>query len=82
MQINSNPASSASQRQRILEFLEAGGELTSLTMLSKFGAIDGRKRISELRAAGHPIKDRRGYNAGTRKHFNIYYMDNELADLV
>lgn len=73
--INPNPMSSVSQRLRILADLQNGRELTSLTMLTKFGAIDGRKRISELRAQGFPIKDKKGYNVITKKHFNIYYME-------
>ena len=73
--INPNPTTSASQRLRILTDLQQGKELTSLTMLTNYGAIDGRKRISELRAQGYPIKDKKGYNASTRKHFNIYYLD-------
>lgn len=74
--INTNQESSASQRVRILTHLQAGKELTSLSMLTKFGAIDGRKRISELRALGYPIKDKKGYNESTKKHFNIYYLEN------
>jgi len=74
--INPNSTSSTSQRLRILADLQDGKELTSLTMLVDYGAIDGRKRISELRALGYPIKDRKGYNESTKKHFNIYYLEN------
>lgn len=74
--INLNSTSSTSQRLRILADLQDGKELTSLTMLVNYGAIDGRKRISELRAQGYPIKDRKGYNESTKKHFNIYYLEN------
>lgn len=80
--INPNPTSSVSQRLLILRALEAGKELTSLSMLTNFGAYDGRKRISELRALGHPIKDKRGYNEHTRKYFNIYYMEHGPAEPV
>jgi hypothetical protein len=72
--INPNPTTSVSQRLQILRALEAGKELTSITMLTHFGAYDGRKRISELRALGYPIKDKRGYNERTKKYYNIYYM--------
>ena len=77
--INLNESSSVSQRLQILRALEAGKELTSLTMLTSFGAYDGRKRISELRALGYPIKDKRGYNEHTKKYFNIYYIDKPGA---
>ena len=81
--INPNTTSSASQRVRILAALQTGRELTSLGMLLEFDAIDGRKRISELRAQGFPIKDKKGYNEHTRKHFNIYYIErNGEADSV
>lgn len=74
--INTNQESSASQRVRILAYLQSGRELTSLSILAKFGAIDGRKRISELRSLGYPIKDKKGYNESTKKHFKIYYLEN------
>lgn len=79
--INLNNTSSVSQRAHILLELQEGKELTSLTMLTKFGAIDGRKRISELRRMGYPIKDRKGYNEGTKKHFNIYYLESSEGGL-
>ena len=75
MLLNENIQSSVAQRWKILEYLQAGGELTSLTMLHKFGCIDGRKRISELRRLGYPVKDRPGFNDGTRKHYKIYYIE-------
>ena len=80
MQLNDVPTSERlSQRKRILAHLQAGGELTSVTMLEKFGAYDGRKRISELRKLGYPIKNRKGHSASSRATFNIYYIDpNEL----
>ena len=77
--VNQNPTTSISQRRSILADLQAGRELTSLSMLTKFGAIDGRKRISELRAQGFPIKSRQGYNDSTKKRFNIYYLENNGA---
>lgn len=73
---NPNLTSSSSQRMRILADLKNGAELTSLTMLQRYGAIDGRKRISELRALGYPIKDRREYNISTKKHYNIYFLES------
>lgn len=80
MQLNDIPTSERiSQRKRILAHLQAGEELTSVSMLEKFGAYDGRKRISELRKQGYPIKDRPGHSSTSSARFNIYYMDsNEL----
>ena len=75
--INLNSTSSSSQRMKILADLKNGAELTSLTMLQRYGAIDGRKRISELRRLGYPIKDRREYNTSTKKHYNIYFLEPE-----
>jgi len=64
-----------SQAKRILAHLQAGGTVTSLSMIHDFDTVDGRKRISELRRMGYPIKDRPGYNENTRKRYNIYYLD-------
>jgi hypothetical protein len=75
--INQNSLSAASQKKIILDKLMRGEELTSAGMLTDkdIRAVDGRKRISELRAMGYPIKDRVGYNPETKKRFNIYYME-------
>lgn len=71
------PGRKLSQRARILNYLLQGGELTSCSMLERFGAYDGRKRISELRRLGYPILDRRGHSANAS--FNIYYMERNGA---
>lgn len=72
---NPNKESSLSQQKRILACLQRGEELTSASMYGMFGAVDGRKRISELRAKGVPVKTRPGYNPSTKKHYSIYYLE-------
>lgn len=74
---NENSQSSTAQRWKILSYLQDGGEVTSLSMLNLFGCYDGRKRISELRKLGYPIKDKPGFSPGSRKHFKIYYMEQK-----
>ena len=44
------------QKDRVLAYLEAGHVLTRLNAWDKLGVIETPARISELRAAGHPIK--------------------------
>lgn len=46
------------QSDLILSALLAGEALTPLECLRRFGSMDARKRISELRRAGHPIESR------------------------
>lgn len=45
-----------SQRERILDHLEAGNTLTRLESWSVLGVLEAPARISELRALGHNIK--------------------------
>lgn len=47
-----------SQKQRILEALQAGERLTPLRALERFQCMTLAQRVSELRRAGHPINDR------------------------
>jgi len=47
------------QKQRILEYLQAGGELTRLDSWDKLGVIEAPARISELRQDGHLIRTAR-----------------------
>lgn len=43
------------QKQRILEFLNAGHTLTRLNAWHELGVLEAPARISELRQEGHPI---------------------------
>ena len=44
------------QKDRVLAYLEAGHVLTRLNAWDELGVIETPARISELKAAGHPIK--------------------------
>ena len=46
--VNPNPERSMNQKQRILEYLQAGGSLTALEALQRFGASRLASRISDL----------------------------------
>lgn len=43
------------QRDKILKHLQLYGTITSLEAVYRYGILDGRKRISELRRMGHNI---------------------------
>lgn len=43
------------QRERILDYLSEGKELTRLNCWDQLGILEAPARISELRSQGHPI---------------------------
>jgi len=45
------------QRKTILDHIKEKGSITSLTAVYEHNILDCRKRISELRRAGHNIQD-------------------------
>lgn len=45
------------QRDKILKHLQLYGTITSLEAVYRYGMLDGRKRISELRRMGYNITD-------------------------
>lgn len=55
MNVNENKTSSDSQCAKILAWLKAGGTITSLEALYKFGCLRLASRISDLRERGHSI---------------------------
>lgn len=55
MNINENHKSSASQTDRILEYLLAGNSITSLEALNLFGCIRLASRISDIKARGYLV---------------------------
>ena len=55
MNINENRKSSASQTDRILEYLLAGNSITSLEALNLFGCIRLASRISDIKARGYLV---------------------------
>ena len=64
--------SAHSQNQAILAHFRAGGSLTSLEALEKFGCLRLASRVSDLREMGHDIKsvwEKRG-----DKKFKRYYL--------
>ena len=63
------------QSDRILRHLEAGGSLTALGALERFGCLRLAARIADLRAAGHTIKTTQVNDHG--KHYALYYMPIE-----
>ena len=46
-----------SQREKILKHLQLYGTITTLEAAYKYGTLDSRKRISELRRMGDNITD-------------------------
>lgn len=46
------------QAERVLEHLQTGGTITSLSALERFGIIQLPRRIYDLKKAGWPIRSR------------------------
>lgn len=64
--------------QRILSFIQMRGSITGVEAVNFCSAADYRKRISEMRAAGIPIKDRweTGSNQfGETVRYKRYYLE-------
>ena len=69
-----------SQKQAILEALQAGERLTPLIALQRFQTMTLSQRVTELRAEGHPIQSRMVPNCeGGRKRVAEYYIDREVV---
>lgn len=77
MMLIANNMDKVSQSKAILRALQNGEILSSLSMLERFGAIDGRKRISELRAAGNIINDEYRLTPEGKRH-KIYFMTDPI----
>lgn len=54
--INENPASSASQKSRILAHMLDGKSITPLEALDLFGSFRLGARIADIRAEGYDVK--------------------------
>lgn len=65
----------ASQRKIILERLKAGESLTALQLTLDHHICSPRKRISELRKSGYPIKD--ALMQSQRSRFKVYFLASE-----
>lgn len=59
----------------ILEALQRGEQLSTNDSCIRYGIRALGQRITELRKAGYPIKDRYGKVNGKRAPFKIYFMD-------
>lgn len=56
MNINPNPQSSASQKARILAYMQAGNRITPIEALEKYGCFRLGARIADLKEEGYDIK--------------------------
>ena len=56
--INPNPASSASQKARILAYMQAGNRITPLVALDRFKCFRLGARIADLKEDGIDIQSR------------------------
>ena len=66
------------QKQRVLEHLKSGGEITSFEAMVGMGISDLPKRISELRRDGHNIVSRTGHsiNEYGKVSYYIYRLED------
>ena len=77
---NVNNQDATSQKKEMLKYFYSGGVLTKENAKALFGAEDYRKRVSELRDAGHPIEDRwvSGISRyGHRSRYKEYFIAQE-----
>lgn len=71
------------QKQRVLEHLKAGNEITSYEAMVRLGISDLPKRIGELRRDGHNIKSRTGHSVNEygKTSYNIYKLEENDEQL-
>lgn len=74
--INDNPESSATQCQRIAEWLEQGNSLTQMEALNRFQCFRLASRINDLRNRGMQIVTEKILTA-TGKRVASYKLANE-----
>lgn len=67
------------QKQRVLEHLKLGYEITSYQAMVFMGISDLPKRVSELRKEGHNIVSRTGHsiNEYGKVSYNIYRLEEK-----
>lgn len=68
------PGKAPNLHSRVLFALVDGDELTTLTALQRFGSLELRKLVADLRAAGFRIADRWEKNASTGKRYKVYFL--------
>ena len=62
-----------SQKELIQKALERGGNLTGLDIVMRFGCLNYRARISELRSNGLPVQSKMIRKGD--KHYSLYYIE-------
>ena len=81
--INPNLERSLSQKERILQFLQSGGSLTSLEALQRFGSARLASRISDLIVNDGHTEIQKEYiwveTAGGKARVVRYFIDPELS---
>jgi hypothetical protein len=78
--VGGNMTNKLTQRDKILKHLQLYGTITSLEAVYKYGILDGRKRISELRRMGHNITSttaRKRDEFNSIITYNIYKLEND-----
>lgn len=68
-----------SQCAAILSHLKAGGTITGLEALRRFGCIHLPRRILDLKERGHGISDEWVKDAETGKRFKRWYLEPEAS---
>lgn len=71
--INPNEESAATQRTEILDYLQSGESLTSITALQKFGCFRLSARIHELKK-DYPIRSK--FVQRNRKQVKLYSLES------
>ena len=71
--INENAATSASQKQRILQWMLEGNTITPIEALNKFGSFRLGARIAEIKEMGY-IVNSRFVTTPTQKRVKQYYL--------
>ena len=71
--INPNQASSASQKARILAYMQAGNRITPLEALTMFGTLRLGARIADIKDDGIDVKSQ-FVTTSTNKRVKQYYL--------
>ena len=75
MSMSMNQSTKQTYKQTILNHLLTGATLTNMQAYAQYGMTCFLQRVSELRAAGIPIRDKSVKNNG--KHYNVYWLDSD-----
>lgn len=72
--INENPVSSATQEQKILDYMLAGNSITAIEALNMFGCFRLASRISDIRSDGYLVYKEMVKDDRTGKRYARYSM--------